>query len=1656
MRTFLERRMKVGITVSMQFSFFSGGGATTAISIAEVCRKLGHDVWLVNTNGTQQWWEDMQELAKDYTQVLHAANYATPKEIPLDIVLEVSGTLEPLNRKNLAQKAVWIVRKPILLHDTENSIFPLILQKRDLTGLSSIWALDTEITQDELEYLRILGRDIDVVCVPTVWTSKHLECHKKDMNLPEWIQILALFVQQKNALPAWSVHIAETNTSASSSCTIPLVALRELKRKNEVPLGYYKIHNADHIKNSDFFQNNVYKHCQIEDLSGIFVGRQRVMDWILDPASVIFGHSRFRSLRPLYLDALWSGIPLVHNSTLLKEVGGQYFYSDNSIVESVTAFKKLHTDLLTGQGMFQQGELEVIRSKLQSRFGVQQHMDAWSKAFASLKDVAVVVVAPIAPIAPIVHEKKLRILFTDMWDGFNSSYNVFLLMLQESLRQANLSLLVEGYSPESLPTGETPSLLLFGPFGTTWKQDKWTSVPKAHYTGENTPSVQDATVFLNLGYPHADFVDEKYIRLPLWMLEIDWFGANLDLLQNPKPLPIDRCTQVYPEEIVQKKKFCAFVVTNPCNSLRNNAFHWLSQYKQVDSAGRLFNNVGDAIYAGLGGGGGELLKHEFLKQYKFCLAFENAASQGYTTEKLLHAKAAGSIPIYWGDPKVERDFDTSGFLDARSVSTPDQLIELVKKIDSNPSAYMRMLSVPALDSYKRDLVRRTLAEIAYTLLKASGLVEANQLASLPKFIGGTSTQEAAEFALKRKILYSEPAKKTEKEKSSLPLALVADKIANPLIITYASQQYLSSLQQLLAGLTIQKKGIPDLDVHVWLTSDVPAEARSLLMKNYSDFKFFSPPQHETPPGFSDFWEAQHFAWKLWLYHHVNSDSTLHGRLVMYLDAGVFCSRWPSEWLRKAYSEGVCVLQDPRQINDQWCHDIFKQKLRVTDDENQAHQIVAGILAFRAGSPQANALFEEAYSLAKQREVITGAKWSGVRNGKPFGHRHDQSILSLLAHRLKLATYPLDELYCQVSLRKTFISGKAFYVHRGRFLIHNPFAQGIDDVYVINLDRRKDRMEKLFANHPELELQVERISAVEGKKLQLTPKIARMFKPHDFKWKKAILGCALSHLGLWWRLVNEKPEINSYLILEDDVKFSPEWAAKWAQAAPHIPENYDIIYLGGILPPNRDAFEQKKEKVNDYFSRVAPNQIFGQQEPNRYFHWCAYAYVLSKQGAEKVIKLMNMHDGYWTSADHMLCNHVENMNIYFLDPLVAGCYQDDDPVYRNSAFNDFSRIDSFDSDLWNNDERFTPEDVERCMKEGAALQIKDTLIEVAEQQLSWAHQEDIQKEESVNDTIGKGQTQEEFKPKVLNFITASPSERKKRFVCLQEHKLVASDLYEGKWLEELFGKSIPLQIDSVSLDSTPPTDKPIVIVQKHHFEAYNALLMKWSAAGADYFILHLSDEFANDPIAFYNDPHCLKIFRFYDRHDFSEEIRKKILVLPLGYHYTLSNGSDNPAEKTPRLPFRNLRWSFLGTNWNHREEHLRPFQHIEPHQKLLVDTWESKEKIERQQYLSVLLDTYFVPCLPGNNSETFRVYEALECGCIPLYVKQSDKDLHAEYLMNEIGLMPSSSWEEATKLMEHLLGNLPLLENYRTMILNRWIQLKKKLGDSITKALILAL
>jgi GR25 family glycosyltransferase involved in LPS biosynthesis/cephalosporin hydroxylase len=1294
------------------------------------------------------------------------------------------------------------------------------------------------------------------------------------------------------------------------------------------------------------------------------------------------------------------------------------YYTDNQLSEAAAAFKSV-TSTTSGSS---------VDSLIQVRKNILEIFSPLSPELQTRYEDALLAVKAVKALKKKGHP-VLRVGFTCMWDSFVPEYNMFTLMLEEAVKEFpdDVRPCVKGVCVDSMvPQAEGKEeidILIFGPFGDRWKTVS-SAIPKIHYTGENTGAVIRDDVKLNLGYKHYDMNNGRYLRLPLWMLEINWFRADAEKIGNPKPLPIDRCCKVFPEEAGAKAKFCAFVVTNPRQPVRNAAFQWLSQYKPVDSAGRLFNNVGSDIFAGLGGGGGELIKHEFLKGYKFCLAYENEQSEGYMTEKWLHAKAAGCIPIYWGDPKADRDFDMDSCIDARGAATPGELVELVRAVDTNDAEWMRRLMKPALDDVRRDLVRRTLSECARRILAASGMSE-ETLDKIPRFLGYTCDASGAVGAVAQ-------ASASAEAKVSPPLSTVS--MDKTVFVTGCNARFLPSLQIWLGSLADHKKIVTEIQAIVYLMSDVSKDVENSLKETYAfaDFRRGAFSASAAPADFPDIWAPEHFAWKLWILKEVCGEASLAGLPLLYMDTGAMMCRWPRAWLRGVRENGVCLLEDPRQKNKQWCHDVFIQKLGVTAAELEENQLWAGAVSCIIGHPLACRLFEEAWRWAQVRDVIVGAKWAGVRDGAPYGHRHDQSILSVLSSRMKIPRHPLDDVYCDVSLRHTFMTKRSLYVHRSLFQEHAPLATGIDDAWVINLDRRADRMEKFARTHPDLAQRVHRFSAFEGSGLQLTANIARLFKPNDFKWKKPVMGCALSHLAVWMKLLNDKEDIGSYLILEDDARLSPTWKKSWEKIHKHnaLPADWDVVYLGGILPPNKEAFHRSLiEPVNEYVARVKENTFFGQGAANRYMHFCAYAYVLSRRGAQKIIDVLKAKGGYWTSADHMICNIHEYMNIYFTNPLIAGCFQDDDPVYCNSQFNDFSRVDKFDSDLWNNTERFTEEEVLSALAASCDLDIMGALADAS----------------GAGAGAGAGAAAAALDASSLTAAHIEQKEPRRRFVSICGPPMDMSKMYEYAWLKMLFPE------DKYSLEvfsaREPPTDVPIVIVQAPYVNEAAEKLIEWSSyEDTQFYVLHLSDEYAADRVDFYYLPGCLGVIRNYLRKDVVES--SKVCVIPLGFHWAVPKC--NPAVNTPRPPFREFTWSFVGTAWASRKEKLKVLEGIPDCKSKVVfmEEWNSPKMLGREESLGILLNSWFVACPAGNNAETYRFYEALEAGAVPVIVKEGDCEQFLQLVGRYLPLMACDNWEHAAQLIFTLMKNVELYEQYRNSLLAAWEQCKIHVKQSI--------
>lgn len=196
---------------------------------------------------------------------------------------------------------------------------------------------------------------------------------------------------------------------------------------------------------------------------------------------------------------------------------------------------------------------------------------------------------------------------------------------------------------------------------------------KIFYTGENVCPDFNACDYA-LGFEWMDYGD-RYLRFPNYYAT-KRFEATTVLMEDKhiRPLP-------------EKTDFCSFVVSNPeGNPIRKELFEKLSKYKQVNSGGRWLNNIGGPVED----------KLSFETKHKFSICCENSSHSGYTTEKLVESFAAQTVPIYWGDPDIVKVFNPKAFINVNDYNSLDEVLEKIKQVDNDSSAYVAMLKEPSL------------------------------------------------------------------------------------------------------------------------------------------------------------------------------------------------------------------------------------------------------------------------------------------------------------------------------------------------------------------------------------------------------------------------------------------------------------------------------------------------------------------------------------------------------------------------------------------------------------------------------------------------------------------------------------------------------------------------------------------------------------------------------------------------------------------------------------------------------------------------------------------------------------------------------------------------------------------------------------------------
>ncbi|OON97919.1 MAG: hypothetical protein ATN32_05140 [Candidatus Epulonipiscium fishelsonii] len=253
-------------------------------------------------------------------------------------------------------------------------------------------------------------------------------------------------------------------------------------------------------------------------------------------------------------------------------------------------------------------------------------------------------------------KKIVKIKFVDFWKGFNEEKNIFINILNTKYE---------------ILISDNPDYIIYSCFGN--KHLKYNCI-RIFYTGENIQPDFNICDYA-IGYSYIKFED-RYIRFPLYLLNMyreDYYKAlNKDNLNL--------------SDIEFKNKFCNFIYSNSnANPFRDKLFKAINKYKKVDSGGKHLNNINNTNISN---------KYKFQKHYKFSIACENSTTIGYTTEKIVQAFAAKTIPIYWGDPNISKEFNSKAFINCHDYSSFDQVLDKIKLLDNNDDLYLQMINEP--------------------------------------------------------------------------------------------------------------------------------------------------------------------------------------------------------------------------------------------------------------------------------------------------------------------------------------------------------------------------------------------------------------------------------------------------------------------------------------------------------------------------------------------------------------------------------------------------------------------------------------------------------------------------------------------------------------------------------------------------------------------------------------------------------------------------------------------------------------------------------------------------------------------------------------------------------------------------------------------------
>jgi len=147
-----------------------------------------------------------------------------------------------------------------------------------------------------------------------------------------------------------------------------------------------------------------------------------------------------------------------------------------------------------------------------------------------------------------------------------------------------------------------------------------------------------------------------------------------------------------------------------------------------------------------------------------------------------------------------------------------------------------------------------------------------------------------------------------------------------------------------------------------------------------------------------------------------------------------------------------------------------------------------------------------------------------------------------------------------------------------------------EIFIVNLDSDKQRLENVSKQFNKIGMTLRKVSNTRERDWSE----ARATHKCRYYCDKGVIGSYYGHYKLWKKMVDEN--IESALIVEDDITLDEDFENKFDIYWRHVPEDWDMVLLGCIFQCKREKnfidrclkisyFENNNHPINDYINKI---------------------------------------------------------------------------------------------------------------------------------------------------------------------------------------------------------------------------------------------------------------------------------------------------------------------------------------------------------------------------------------------------------------------------------------------------------------------------------------